>query len=56
MASKQRRRQSSRSEGALKWTELLHIKNGISQLQIMRYFNNFAFMSEKKTNKAGSVS
>ena len=35
--------------GALKWTELLHIKTDILRLQnIMHYFKNFAFMFEKR--------
>ena len=33
--------------GTLKYTELLHIKTDISQLQIMRYFKKLVFMSEK---------
>ena len=56
------RRQSNRSEatlaesaGALKQTKFLHIKTDILRLQIMRYFINFAFISEKKTCKAGSI-
>ena len=38
---------TSRKWGALKYTELLHIKTDISQLKIMRYFKKFVFMSEK---------
>ena len=37
------------SEGALKYTELLHIKTEIVRLQIMRNFKNSAvFMSTKR--------
>ena len=44
-------------EGALKQTELLHIKTDILWLRIMRYFNNFVFVSLKKCIYAtGSVS
>ena len=36
------------SEGALKQTELLHIKTDILRLQITDYFLNFVFVFEKK--------
>ena len=49
------RRQSKQSEGApaenggaLKKTEVLHIKTDTLQLQIMRYFKNFVIMFEKR--------
>ena len=50
------RRQSNQSEGALaengggtlKYTEIFHVKTDILRLQIMRYFNNFVFISEKQ--------
>ena len=49
------RRQSNQSKGALaasgralKQTEFFCIKTDILRLQIMRYFNNFTIMSEKK--------
>ena len=49
------RRQSNQSEGAsaesrgaLKYTEIFHLKTDVFRLQIMRYFNNFVFISEKR--------
>ena len=55
LTSPQCRRQSKRSQGAIaergrarKYTKRLRIKIDNFQLQIMRYFKKFVFMSEKR--------
>ena len=47
---------TSRKCGSTKINSTFDIKTEILRLQIMLYFNNFAFMPGKQTYKAGSVS
>ena len=59
---KQCRRQSKRSKGALaerggalKLTQLLHIKTDILPPQIMRYFENVVLMSKKRRIRPAAI-